>query len=129
MVPQLPKQSSSTAVSNAWPPGWKIYQNLTFAFSPFIGKGDQPSQGPSFNFPSHDGPPTVDDMVHAQGNDDKYHKTRAICEDLLKTFHLDWNDVQGEKITQPKTPLSPSIRSPDMPSQISSLYTVSQPNS
>lgn len=72
-----------------------------FSFSPFIGKGDQPSQGASFNFPSHGGPPTVDDMVHAQGNDDKYHKTRAICEDLLKTFHLDWNDVQGKKINPP----------------------------
>lgn len=105
MEPQLPKQSSSTAVSNVWRLRWKIYQNLTFfSFSPFIGKGDQPSQGASFNFPSHDGPPTVNDMVHAQGNDDKYHKTRTICEDLLKTFQLGWNDVQGEKINTTQNP-------------------------
>lgn len=106
MEPQLPKQSSSTAVSDVWRLGWKIHQNLTFAFSPFIGKGDQPSQGASFNFPSHDGPPTVNDMVHAQGNDDKYHKTRAICEDLLKKFHLDWNDVQGKKNQSTNPPFS-----------------------
>lgn len=127
MEPQLLKQSSSTAVSNAWPPGWKIYQKSDFFR---FGKGDQPSQGASFNFPSHDGPPTVDDMVHAQGNDDKYHKTRTICEDLLKKFQLDWNDVQGKEKSIHQSPfLHPPGHSPDIMHQISSLYTASQPNS
>ncbi|KAH7348361.1 hypothetical protein BKA65DRAFT_594211 [Rhexocercosporidium sp. MPI-PUGE-AT-0058] len=44
--------------------------------------------------PKRDGPPTINDMAHVHGDEQRYQKTIKLCNETLEPLGLDWNDVQ-----------------------------------
>ncbi|PVH71342.1 acetyl-CoA synthetase-like protein, partial [Cadophora sp. DSE1049] len=44
--------------------------------------------------PKRDGPPTINDIAHVHGNEERYQRTIQLCNETLAPLGLDWNDVQ-----------------------------------
>lgn len=50
------------------------------------------------DFPTRDGPPQVEDMVHAHGSTERFEKTQQLCNTLIQPMGFGWDDVEGETL-------------------------------